>query len=460
MTNVQNSKNNKFQIVNRNNFGVLRNLNDYFVTSKKEINDDILFDINNEKEFIENKINRKYNNIKGISTITKTIKYEYKISKENNKNNNINNYNEKINNNSTLLRNHSNILNNRPLDSFFDISRKTIDNNKISNLKFRKIEGKTKKRNEDKYKDSPINKGNKGFENFSLSKVCGSSHPIKEKNKRNNDKIKKSNTNYEYKFIKSYMLKYSYKENNNISNKEEDKININAADKINFNNNDKSNFNNKDNKHIIVKNNDNINHKSAININNNDKNVVNYNKNKILREYNNYKIGNKKNQNPKNLSNRNSKKLFLADSSEKKDTKVLTKKQSIKNDYKIKKYVERNKDKEFLKKSLKSYNYIPINNKNKHSALEKENKNNNTIDINKQLNKRRNYYFMNNKDLKENNKTLFNKRENRDISGFKNFSYRNLEITEKARCVMPPNNLRNIFLQNEAKFFNKTKLFL
>ena len=442
----QNFTINKFQAIKRNNCKMFTISNDNkHIISKNEINNDIFFDFKNEKQFIENKINKKYNKTKCITkSLIKTIKYEYKISNENNKNNHNINYNDKKANYSTLLRNHSNILNNKPLDSFFDKSRNTIDNNEINNNKIRKIKNKTKKVNKNSNTQSSINGRNKGFENFSLNKVCGSSHPSKEKNSRNDDYIKKStierlsNTNYEYKYIKSYILNYNYKENSNNLN--------NEYYNNNFNNNDKNN--------IIV------NNRIDKNFNNNDKAVVNSNKNKILNDYNNFIFEDKAKQNLKDLNNKTNKKLFLPDSLEIKDSKKTINNQSIQNYNNITKLKSKTKQ---LKKSDKSYNYLTMNehiiNKNKYRTLEKENKSTNTIDINYELNRPKNFYIINKKKLNEKNQTLFNNKS-RNIFSLKNLNYRKSRNTEKIRCVMPPNNLRNILLQNEVNFFNKTKLFL
>ena len=198
-----------------------------------------LFDFKDEKDFIGYKINQKNTNKKVISKfITTTIKYEeYKslnpnnndngngncMKKNNSQNNCIIDYNniksQKNKNNSIgVLRSQSRILNNMPDDKFFDNNIFKNDN-----------------------KNPTINKG---FENFSLSKVCGSSHPhfnyssntnnnftnnnnkedcqeLITKRNNNNNLIEKNKDVFEQKeakedldknikYIKSYTLNYKF----------------------------------------------------------------------------------------------------------------------------------------------------------------------------------------------------------------------------------------------------------
>jgi hypothetical protein len=171
-----------------------------------------IFDISKERDFISYKINKK-NNKKSISkSITTTIKYQFKTT-----NNSSKKYRTKLNEtrnekNSTILRSQSNILNNRPTDSFI-LKNNNILNGDINNYK--------SKQNNTKIKENNISSSYKGFENFNLNKVCGSSHPLKETTNKNNKenhinkkngKNSNDNNNNEYKCIKSYTIKYDYKE--------------------------------------------------------------------------------------------------------------------------------------------------------------------------------------------------------------------------------------------------------
>ena len=219
-----------------------------------------LLDFKDEKDFITYKMKQRTRK-KIIST---TVKCEYKslnnnIANKNNKTNNIlNNYtnnaipNLKSDKSSSLLRSHSRILNNMPYDDYFN---KTIV-----------------KKNEVNQDKRSIPSSNKGFHNFSLSKVCGSSHPCKDKsnnqsiisvNNNINDIVKKvevknnnnidnifggDNTDSDCKFVRSYSLNYNIKQIyeeketnsyiNNINNNYFDNFNtINNKENININNN-------------------------------------------------------------------------------------------------------------------------------------------------------------------------------------------------------------------------------
>ena len=188
MKNVEITRENKNAVISRNNY----NSNIILKNQTSGINKGIFFDNFNEKDFISYKINKKYNRKHITKSITTTIKYEYKSSNDSFKNNEKKDNINSIKNGkySTILRSQSSLLNNRPTDSF----NKNI-NNEINNYK-------SKKNKNDKQEKMVLSSSNKGFMNFNLSKVCGSSHPLKEKNKKDNEE----NKNNEYKFIESYTL--------------------------------------------------------------------------------------------------------------------------------------------------------------------------------------------------------------------------------------------------------------
>ena len=182
-----------------------------------------LLDFKDEKDFITYKLKQRTRKKIVSKSITTTIKYEYKSLNNNNKNNKTNNIaNNLLNSNisnirdektSALLRSQSRILNNMPNQNFF---------NKKSKPKINKEQ-----------RIIPASK--KGFQNFSLSKVCGSCHPHKAKeriimnnisNNNINDIIKKvekkdidnlnnvdNNLNdSDCRFVKSYSLNYKIKQ--------------------------------------------------------------------------------------------------------------------------------------------------------------------------------------------------------------------------------------------------------
>ena len=153
---------------------------------------------------IFNKIKRNFEQLSTKSkSMTATIKYEYTISKIKSKIENkiIKNENKaysQLNSTENILRTQSRILTNKPKNEFFLL------------------------KNEYSYR-------NKGFENFNLNNVCGSSHHKKKtksiinkkyqqiyKNNLNNFDNAKENENF--KVIKEYKLNYFCDTSDNIHN--------------------------------------------------------------------------------------------------------------------------------------------------------------------------------------------------------------------------------------------------
>ena len=458
MNNVEIIKKNKNAVISRNNY----NSNIIPKNQTSGIIKGNFFDNFNEKDFISYKINKKYNRKHITKSITTTIKYEYKSSNDSFKNNekkdNINSLkNDKY---STILRSQSSLLNNRPTDNFY---KKNI-NNEISNYK-------SKKNKNDKKEKIVLSSSNKGFKNFNLNKVCGSSHPLKEKNKKDNEENKENKKN-EYKFIKSYTLKYDYKEENDYSinnnNKrktpkflnenndmDNNKINVNR-----INNNEvlllpesqESKIYEKSNKHKSL---------SCNNLNNNyqiqrkveEENKIDNNNNGI---YDNKKILDKNIHNLKMraISKKDINPYVKFEENNKTNNNIIIKSNLIYslNNQKHKSFYSRNNNdifessKEILNRRIKN-NYK--NKKNKKNLLNTYNK----YFYNYEDNKLNKLLFKESKISKnnylKNNNTFISK----TINFMKKKYYGNME---KADCIMPANNLRNIIIKNENEFFFKT----
>ena len=449
------------------------NFNSYRPSTNNKINKDALIEISNEQDLISYKIKRRHKRALLKKSITATIKYEFKSSNASLKKNNNKINRTKNKKSSTILRNQSNILNNRPLDRLFNksiIKRGQRKNNKS------KEDQKNQKETIDSF---PLNKW---FKNFNLNKVCGSSHPFKEEKIENNNK---GNNLWEYKYIKSYTLKYNYKEEKQLLIDENNKENIDKL--LNKNNNMNNNINNN------------------INIKNNINNNINY--------INNIK---------KNLCEKKEKLLILPESSEKKIKKELENHKSLSsNNSKIKfhtidKIDDINKimkdhntityhkffeNKSNLEKQIKNFK-LEINSKKQNKFYEgnEKNKTNTKIfDIDFSLNnyKHRRYFFRNSKNLFDNNNKFSknmktnlysiyskeNKYENNNkymknhnynkvfrgqkildkkdskIKDFSNiFNNKTVNLINKygsnqnSNCIMPANNLSNINIKNQKEY--------
>ena len=306
---------------------------------------------------------------------------------------------------------------------------------------------------------------------------------IRIKNKRNNL------YEYKYKHIKSYTLKYDYKEEKNLFIDEKNKENIDKL--LNKNNNINNNINY------------NINNNNINNINNNIKNVNNTRKNSkekkekllLLPKTSEIKIKTKI-ENHKSLSNNNSKiKYYIVDKVDNINKKIK--------DLNTKTHHKLLENRSNLEKQIKNLKLgIKSKKSNKFYKDKEENKNNAKIfDIDFSLNnyKHKSFYFRNSKNIFENNKDIFSKniktnlynkysKENKyeynnkcrrnnnynklfggqkildekylkikDISNI--FANKTVNLInkfgnkEKPQCVMPANNLSNIIIKNQKDHF-------
>ena len=475
MRNLKTLNNNKFSNLSRNNsnsYKIYNNKNS--VISKKEIYKDSMMDFPNERDFISQKLNRKYNRKLISKTITTTIKYEYKTSKNKYENNKIHegqNYN-KNDKCSTVLRSQSSILNKHPTDSFFDKNRSMkvkyeINNYNNKNNKYKNRNQIKKKKEEEK---SSFVSFNKGFENFTLSKVCGASHPLKENNDKNNNNINTNSNNRnninkeynEYTFVKNYTLKYNYEENNNYiikdnnnnihknknKNENENKDNhndyFNSYKMVDTKENSDNNNNNKNNNqshkflfpessNIKLKKDKEIKSYSSNNIKTNEQ--INNNTNKYIQKKDEnindntfYKLKPKKNKNNflknKIISNKHNKTYNLQKENGEADMKIKSNKHFL--IHKNKSYFSRNNDKKLENSKINEFTY-------------KYNK----IRNNQLLAKIQNY---NNEISKKDSKP--NTFSEKTLNIFKKYGSK-----DYIKCIMPANNLRNILLRNENELF-------
>lgn len=447
-----------------------------------------LLDFKDEKDFITYKLKQRTRKKIVSKSITTTIKYEYKSLNNDNKNNKTNNFlnsniskirNEKT---SALLRSHSRILNNMPYQNFF---------NKKSQPKIDK-------------EQSIIPASNKGFQNFSLSKVCGSSHPhkakeriivnnfgsnnindiIKKVEKKDIDNINNIDNNHndsDCRFVKSYSLNYKIKQlyeeketsnciniNNNkyinkgknIKNKENTNIsNIKLYD--NIKNNKKELLNNKKENSIEEIE---IKKKSKINksLSTNDIGAENYKK--VNNYFTNSDNDSKKTINYKVFNENKTKihhpiKILIANNARtniktKNKNRIFIPKEENKNQNEK---VFENKNKNIINNILKEDIYKTFFYRNE-SNFNKMKKGQRSIN-NKILSRKKKENF-NKKDFYDkyiNNNSMYNK-----LSSSKMMKNRRSEkflkkfgTQDKNSCVMPANSISTIISKNEMEFLNQ-----
>ena len=444
MQDIQSLGDNKNEIIIRQNSNTPRIINNIHNSNIPKIK--TFSDIYNENDFVSQIVNKKYARKIISKSVTTTFKHEYKLSHSKYEINKMQNNSNTIKNDkcSTILRSQSSILNQRPIDNIFVKNKNTMSNYEINNYnnKKTKINNQYKKlNNEEKIVASS---SQKGFENFTLSKVCGSSHP---KNNNNND-IHINCINNEYTFIKNYTLKYNYEENIDLINNEN---NIHKCE-INDNNNYILNENKMiDNKENICKNKEQKEQNNAM---------------ILLPEYSNKKIKNK-NEINKSFSNKNIKTNCQSQ-------KVLKRNEETKNNYIFNKY-NKNKNKN---KFLCSTNNL----KNKKSNNKTYNMQKNNIKIYCPKHKDKIYYFRNNDKKLENSKNDYtfkyknkklrnqflttiqnlNEQYSQNYSKHNTFSEKTINIIKKfgskdnMKCVMPANNLMNILFKNENELLFNT----
>lgn len=459
-----NNKKNSF--ISRNTYNL------YNAKNYNNLNDNII-DFSKEKDFISYKMNKKQNKKLISKSITTTIKCEYKTTTNNSLKNNKTKDNDtnyiKDEKCSTILRSQSNILNNRPTDSF------CIKNTNVSNYE----------KNNHKYKQN--NKKNKGFENFNLNKVCGSSHPIKQINNKNNNLIKKEekneinkkeNNNNEYKYFKSYTIKYDYQEEENNITIDNNKVKNN---KLLVENNQIYNYRLKNNTLLTKNNNEIYNHENnliknkekilllpkkqelyskikkkpqkkhslstknlLIETKNDNENKINIGNNKINQNYN--KNNNKINK----FILYNDKNIFFKDEENKNDYNINEKLKSLKN-HKIKKFFFRNNkylfdDDDILNKKIR----------NKKSMIDKKNK----ININNHYFNNYNNYInsaFNKPNIINENYSNINDKIKTKIFSDKTINFiKKYGNIENNKCVMPANNLSSILINNQKEFMFNT----
>ena len=373
-----------------------------------------------------NLINRLTKNSPQLSSksMTTTIKYEFTISRKNpTKEKQIKNEHDVISqslSNGKILRTQSRILNNKHDEDVLLL------------------------KNEYTYR-------NRGFENFNMNKVCGSSY---HKNKRNipNKVLKqigKNNLNEDIKVVKEYKLNYVndiFDENDNkdLNNEKiNSKININNGNKYEISKNayytdkeENTNINkNNLNKNNLLDNNKKIQflHESVSEIKSKNKLIKN-NNNKIKylipqkRNLENISLNLKNkilgiNENASKIKNKNNSNIFL-----------------LKNNLNKKKYKEENNkamDKISSKERFELWNKFLYENN----------------DIKRNNNKRRNannINYYNNLANKLKNNTLNYKR-------YSNERTTNLINTyadyKNDKFIMPPNNLKSILFKKENELF-------
>ena len=445
-----------------------------------------ILDFRDEKDFISYKINKRTNRRLVSKSITTTIKYEYKSLNDNIKNDKINN-NKKKENCSSILRTQSSIINNRPYDS---LSKKIKANNEIKNYKSKREKKKYNKINEDKIN---FTTSNRGFENFSLSRVCGSSHPPppqKQKEQKTNneiDNINKNEIDNNYNFIKSYTLNYNYKKiyeetNSFINNKNNE--NNNCLDKTNVNKNEEKIENNI--KFLRDKSEqDNVNNLSKTNSQNlfllpESTEIKNKHNDKIKKSlsssninYYNYQKNNNDSLNNKTMSfnrlNKN-KLIFNHQINNLKNTIIQNNKKHI---FIPKEENKNENDKNYINK-IKKNNINNLYNKyHEHKTyyfrnefdIDKTIQNKRNIN-NKKINSKKNNKYINNYNNKIYNNNMYkniikdkNKiflKKNSEYSTFNskvNNFMKKYGNKEKVKCVMPANDLNNILSKNQVGIF-------
>lgn len=377
----------------------------------------------NNNDFFVKRMRRKTEQLSpSSSSMTTTIKYEYTISKNNPlKENQIKNEHDiysQLNTTENILRTQSRILTNKPDDEFFLLK---------NGYSFR----------------------NKGFENFNMNKVCGSSHHKKKKNIINQklQQINKKNFNNinelkeNFKVIKEYKLNYNY--DNNIT-KESD-----------YENKDyKNNYNNNIHNTIKILKSD-----YYINTDNNYKHIpydankkINYNclhtnEIKFLSDF---------------IPETKTEKKFLKDTNSKSSKYISPQKEYIPNDIKCKIFNTAQKYKNDFNNFLCGGS---IHHFKKNKYLNEKNKTMNKIELNKKNNFWNKYYSQDNKirgnvtNKKERYNNLENKFKNIIFNTKKGSIKKTINLInkygyyKKEKCVLPPNNLSNIIFKREKEFF-------
>ena len=435
MRDIQSFGDNKNEIISHNNSNTCRIINNICNSNIPKIKTykDLFSDISNERDFTSKIVNKKYARKLISKSVTTTFKHEYKSSNSKYEINKIQNNSNIIRNDkcSTILRSQSSILNQIPIDNIFVKNKSTISNYEINNYNNKKMKNQNKKHNNEE--KVIASSSQKGFKNFALSKVCGSSHP---KNNNNND-IHINCINNEYTFIKNYTLKYNYEENIDLINNEN---NIHKCE-----NNDNKMIDNKEN---LCKNKEQKEQNNSI---------------FLIPESSNKKINNK-NEIYESFSNKNIKANCQSQ-------KVLKINDETENNYMVNKY-SKNKN-----KFLCSTNNL----KNKKSNNKTNNMQKNNIKIYCPKHKDKIYYFRNNDQKLENSKNDYTfkynnkKLRNQFLKKIQNlneqysnypkhntFSEKTINIIKKfgskdnIKCVMPANNLVNILFKNENELFFNT----
>ena len=357
------------------------------------------------------------------SSMTTTIKYEYTISKNNPiKENQIKNEHDiyyQLNTTENILRTQSRILTNKPDDEYYLLK---------NGYSYRK----------------------KGFENFNMNKVCGSSHHKKKKNIINQKlkQINKKNLNdinelkENFKVIKEYKLNYNYDDN---ITKESDYENIDYK-----NNNNNTNI---DNKIKILKNDYYIN---TYNNSKNNKYDANKKMNKDCLKLNEIKFLSEF------IPETKSEKKFLNDTNSKSSKYFSPQKEYIPNNIKYKIFNTAQKYKNDFNNFLCGGS---IHHFKKNKNLDEKNKTMNKIELNKKNNFWNKYYSQDNKIRKNvtNKKERYNNLENKFKNIIFNTKKGSIKKTinlinkygyyKKEKCVLPPNNLSNIIFKREKEFF-------
>ena len=370
--------------------------------------------------------NNMINNLKRKSrqlsskSMTTTIKYICTISKNDTiRENKFKKDNDLINKslmNGTILRTQSRILNNKNNEDYLMLK---------SEYSYR----------------------NKGFENFDMDKVFGSSYHKNKKiiSKKSSQKFDNNNNNEKIKIFKKYSLNYN-KDNSEENNKEtinrenKERINQNIennnSNKLKLLKNDYYNDINKTNKYMDLN--------SKIKKNKDEINKTN--ETKLITD----EISKIKSQ-PK-LPNENIKK------------NSIKQKQSL--PFNIKQQIINMEGNMFIPKTKN--NLFIYNNYQKRNKL--ENENNKTVDkigfnkkdyfFNKVFNENNSFMSNINKNSNVNMINLYNKCANK-ITNCKQFYNNRTTIGlinnygnfRKEKCIMPPNNLKNILSKRENDFF-------
>ena len=376
------------------------------------------------EKYLPQRLRKKSRQISSKS-IKATIKYEYTISKNNSKKENQAKNEQDLRQFSfstgTILRTQSRILNNKKDDISMNKSEYTYRN--------------------------------KGFENFNMDKVCGSSyrkHIKKDNNCNNNIRPINKNDLKEYKVIKEYTINYD----NTLFNENEYKMKLKEENEKNNNNKNINQYINQEKKFLLSKG-DYYTDKNKHSTKNN------------LKE--DKKVNNEINFIPK------------------KESEIKLKKRLINEKHNRLKYLIAQKEnipfniKQKLFNLKENSGYIPKNRNNSNLSLQKSyfnSKTNKRPEENNKtmhqigLNKKIDFNFLNQLNSPNNRRNtknknifnLYNKFTNQLKKGkFDNNSYlKNRTINSfniygkfgDEKCIMPPNNLKNIIMQKEKDYFD------